>query len=357
MDMEYYLYGKELNALLGDKLDNYDDEAWKKLDRRVLSVIRPRLSRNVAADIAKVTTTKELMKAFCDEGEVNNCYVFSAEKGRTRDRDFRNSGSSQFRRKSNSDTLVCWGCGKMGDMEKHCKAKGETRVEVSIYSDILVLDVNVYVDSWVVDSETYFHTTHDRNIMENYIASNFGTVHFTDSEQLNVVGIGDVNLRLSNGSTWKLTNVRYVLKLGKNLISVSQLDGDGYRTTCADGHWKVVREAMVIIKGQKSDTLYLTDSSQKNMSRGSGETYSQPLDYLLTVEGCSDQIPRVNELDQRNSYTWNGKTEEKNSLMTNQAWRFSKVPGKKAKTDQISDVLRLVKKILKLGSASVEVFG
>ncbi|GAA0170571.1 hypothetical protein LIER_24800 [Lithospermum erythrorhizon] len=67
MNMKYYLYEKELDALLGDKPDNYDDEAWKKLDSLVLGVIRPRLSRNVAANVAKVTTTKELMKAFCDE--------------------------------------------------------------------------------------------------------------------------------------------------------------------------------------------------------------------------------------------------------------------------------------------------
>ncbi|GAA0163748.1 hypothetical protein LIER_19541 [Lithospermum erythrorhizon] len=106
--------------------------------------------------------------------------------------------------------------------------------------------------------------------MVNYVSENYGTVHLTDGEQLDVVGMGDVNLKLSNGSFWKLTNVRYVPKLGNSLISVSQLDGDGYRTTFEDGNCKVVRGAMVIAKGQKSGTLYLTDGSQKRLKRGSG---------------------------------------------------------------------------------------
>ncbi|GAA0161783.1 hypothetical protein LIER_18019 [Lithospermum erythrorhizon] len=66
MCMEDYLYGKKLNKPLGEKPERMDDDKWMKLDIQVLGVIRPCLSRNVVANVAKETTTKGMMKALCD---------------------------------------------------------------------------------------------------------------------------------------------------------------------------------------------------------------------------------------------------------------------------------------------------
>ncbi|GAA0161784.1 hypothetical protein LIER_18020 [Lithospermum erythrorhizon] len=330
-------------------------------------------------------------------GEGAKGAALSVGRGRTGYRDFGNSGRSQSRGRSNSD-LMCWGCGKTGHMKRHYKANGDAHVVLSDNSNALVLSVNVSVDSWIVDSRSSFHTTHDRDVMVNYVSGNYGNVHLADGEQLDVVG--------------------------KSIISVSQLDGDGYRTTFEDGNWKVVRGPMLIAKGQKSAALKIrkvpqlaecnTSFGDEFESEGTlgkdgtgsvlhessvlvdvfqsrGERYSQPPHYLLTVEGCSDQTSRVNELDQGKSSTWNEKVEERNSLMTNQTWRFSKMPGlnimkiKKTKAEHgdclnegkvqrgrgngysrfslvvklvsFRDVLGLERKVLKLGSASVGVRG
>ena len=45
---------------------------------------------------------------------------------------------------------------------------------------------------------------------------------------LDVVGMRDVRILLPNGSVWLLEKVRHIPDLGRNLISVGQLDDEGY---------------------------------------------------------------------------------------------------------------------------------
>uniref|UniRef100_A0A803L6Q2 CCHC-type domain-containing protein n=1 Tax=Chenopodium quinoa TaxID=63459 RepID=A0A803L6Q2_CHEQI len=64
MQIEDYLYQKKLYQPLEEKKpDGMQETEWKLLDRQALGVIRLTLSRNVAFNIAKETTTAGLMKA------------------------------------------------------------------------------------------------------------------------------------------------------------------------------------------------------------------------------------------------------------------------------------------------------
>ena len=46
------------------------------------------------------------------------------------------------------------------------------------------------------------------------------------------------------------------------MISISQLDDEGYVTTFVNGCWKVTRGAMVIARGNKIGTLYMTANNK-----------------------------------------------------------------------------------------------
>ena len=79
-----------------------------------------------------------------------------------------------------------------------------------------------------MDSGASFHTTLHREIIQNYVAGNFGKVYLADGSALDVVGMGDVRILLPNGSVWLLENVRHIPDLRRNLISVEQLDDEGH---------------------------------------------------------------------------------------------------------------------------------
>jgi len=51
-----------------------------------------------------------------------------------------------------------------------------------------------------LDSGVSFHTTPHQEIIQNYVADDFGKMYLVDGTALDVVGMGDVQILLPNGS-------------------------------------------------------------------------------------------------------------------------------------------------------------
>ena len=96
-------------------------------------------------------------------------------------------------------------------------------------------------DSWVLDSGASFHTTSQCDLLENYVVGNHGKVYLADGEPLDIIGIGDVRLKMPNGSVWKIQKVRHVSELMRNLISMGQVDDNGHSVVFCNGGWKVTK--------------------------------------------------------------------------------------------------------------------
>ena len=112
--------------------------------------------------------------------------------------------------------------------------------------DAMILSVNSPIESWILDSGASFHATPCQEIMENYVSGDFSKVHLADDETLRIVEKGDIRLKFPNQTTWKLQGVRHVPGLRRNLISVGQLDGEGYCTTFSGHEWKITKGALVV---------------------------------------------------------------------------------------------------------------
>ncbi|KAL4585413.1 hypothetical protein LXL04_010033 [Taraxacum kok-saghyz] len=124
----------------------------------------------------------------------------------------RKSGSSGSRGKSSSRTLKnvkCWNCQE---------------------DDALILSMESSVDSWVMDSGASFHAMDNGETMVNLKEGDFGKVRLANDEMLQVTGMGDIDMATSLGTTWSLKNVRVIPELKKKLISVGQLDKQGFMT-------------------------------------------------------------------------------------------------------------------------------
>ena len=63
-----------------------------------------------------------------------------------------------------------------------------------------------------------------------------------DDEPYDIDGKGDVVVSLSNGLTLKLRNVKHVLKLKRNLISVGQHADRGMKTTFDGEVCKIIKD-------------------------------------------------------------------------------------------------------------------
>ena len=218
-------------------------------------------------DVRDLVLSEEIRRR--DSGETSNSSALHTEsRGRTSERNSNRGRSKSRRGKSRwgKKDFNCYNCGKKGHFKKDCRApKKDTGAQESAHvteeaGDAMILSVNSPIESWILDSGASFHATPCQEIMENYVSGDFGKVHLADDETLKIIGKGDIILKLPNHTTWKLQGVRHVPGLRRNLISVGQLDGEGYCTTFSGHEWKITKGALVIARGKKTGTLYVTSN-------------------------------------------------------------------------------------------------
>ena len=91
-------------------------------------------------------------------------------------------------------------------------------------------------------------------------------MYLVDGIAMDVVGMGDVRILLSNGSVWLLEKVRHILDLRRNLISVGQLDDERHAILFVGGTRKITKEDRVLTRGKKTGTLYITLSPRDTIA-------------------------------------------------------------------------------------------
>jgi hypothetical protein len=67
-----------------------------------------------------------------------------------------------------------------------------------------------------------------------------------------ITGIGSIRIRMFDGVVRTLCDVRHVPEVEKNLISLGTLDSNGFSYKSEGGVMKVVKGAMIAMKGEKN---------------------------------------------------------------------------------------------------------
>ncbi|GJX52002.1 retrovirus-related pol polyprotein from transposon TNT 1-94, partial [Tanacetum coccineum] len=124
--------------------------------------------------------------------------------------------------------------------------------------DALVCCVENTVEDHIMDSGASFHATYCKEELERFELRS-GKVHLADDKTLDIVGIGDVVLKTSFGTSWTLKDVRYISGLKRRLISVGQLDEECYHIGFGDQQWKVTKGSLVVAHGNKRGSLYMVE--------------------------------------------------------------------------------------------------
>lgn len=93
-----------------------------------------------------------------------------------------------------------------------------------------------------------------------------------------VVGRGIIRLRMFDGMTRELVDVRHVPNLKRNLISLGMLDKMGCLVKLESDTLKVMRGSMVLMKGNLNNGLYVL---QGTVVTGDVEISNQNLDKIM----------------------------------------------------------------------------
>ncbi|KAK2986619.1 hypothetical protein RJ640_004375 [Escallonia rubra] len=88
-----------------------------------------------------------------------------------------------------------------------------------------------------------------------------GEVLMGNNVACKVVGIGLIQIRMHDGIVRTLTDVRHVPELRKNMISLGTLDSSCCSYRAVGGVMRIMKGALVVMKGLKQNSFYLLQGS------------------------------------------------------------------------------------------------
>ena len=91
------------------------------------------------------------------------------------------------------------------------------------------------LDSWVLDSGASHHMCPHRNWFTSYENVNGSFVLMGNNVSCQIVGVGNIRIKMYDNTVRTLTSFRNVPDLKKNLTSLGVLDSDGYKFIGQDG--------------------------------------------------------------------------------------------------------------------------
>ncbi|KAK8951459.1 hypothetical protein KSP39_PZI004612 [Platanthera zijinensis] len=202
-----------------------------------------------------------------DPSTSEGLFVKNKEPVRGRSRD-RGKKFNRSRSKSRDKKNQCHYCKEEGHWKNNCpkkKAKEknqeqhQTAVASDPESDADVLHVHSTLDTtdtWIMDTGCSYHMCPNIEWFTSFRQCDGGRVLMGNDSECKTLGIGSIRIKMFNGTIKTLTDVRYVPDLRKSLISLGTLEVAGCSYTSEGGYLKVKKGALVVMKGERSGTLY-----------------------------------------------------------------------------------------------------
>ncbi|GJZ84657.1 retrovirus-related pol polyprotein from transposon TNT 1-94 [Tanacetum coccineum] len=215
--------------------------------------------------------SRELKKRTDAKDDGDGLYV----RGRSDHRGNQGRGSSRSKSKGKGTyKLKCYICYSEDHLKKDCpkrnkkKSTGFVKKNVGQGSssegfdngDLLMAVSDERFLEWIMDSGSSFHMTTRRDFLFDFKEFNGGTVLLGDNRACAIMGIGKVRVQMKDGSSFVLENVRYILELKRNLISLGTLDREGYTVKLQNGRVKVIKGSLMVLSGtMKGNCVYSLD--------------------------------------------------------------------------------------------------
>ena len=102
---------------------------------------------------------------------------------------------------------------------------------------------------WILATGATYHACLNKDWFSSFEKLDDGSVVMGDDRPCNMEGICTCFIKTFNGMVWELTEVRYVLQLNKNLISIGALKALNLKISDRDGVLKRTRGSMIVMKG------------------------------------------------------------------------------------------------------------
>nr|GEV29091.1 retrovirus-related Pol polyprotein from transposon TNT 1-94 [Tanacetum cinerariifolium] len=109
-----------------------------------------------------------------------------------------------------------------------------------------------FADVWLFDTGATFHVTAKREWFHQYKSISKGrSVYSCNDHELKIIEIRSIMGKIHDGIVRTIQDVRHTKGLKKNLLSLGQLDDLGYKVEIQNKIMKIIKGALVLMKGEK----------------------------------------------------------------------------------------------------------
>ena len=122
-----------------------------------------------------------------------------------------------------------------------------------------------------------------KSYVSDYHDLDGGKVIIGNNAVCKVIGMGNVSLRLHDGTIWELREVRYVPDLNRNLISLGLIDQNGFSIKLEYGILLIMKGSKIVMKGSKRNEVYVLD----------GEAITRMTDVIVGTGGESTRLSHL----------------------------------------------------------------
>ena len=112
---------------------------------------------------------------------------------------------------------------------------------------------------WILDSGCTFHMSPEKSYFSDYHEYDGGRVLMGNNAVCKVIGMGNIHLKLHDGTVRVIKQVRHVPDLKRNLISLGMLDQIGCSIKLECGELKILNGSTLIMKGKRKNEVYVLD--------------------------------------------------------------------------------------------------
>ncbi|KAL2512601.1 Uncharacterized protein Adt_18201 [Abeliophyllum distichum] len=122
------------------------------------------------------------------------------------------------------------------------------------------LSMNSHIHECILDSCASFHVTSNKFWFDHLHESDHGHVVAWGGVAYRITGVGNVTVKFDSGFVHTLRKVRYVLHMGRNLISVGELESTGFMGRLGNGMIRMCKGALRAFKATRRNGIYITNA-------------------------------------------------------------------------------------------------
>eukprot|EP00253_Pinus_taeda_P011907 PITA_11907 len=182
------------------------------------------------------------------DDEENMALASRPRKGKEKD-SHPKSNSSHGGKKIDKSKVRCFNCHEVGHYATNCPLKKSKKGSLEgsecealasqfelNFTLIACMVSSTMVCGWFLDSGASFHMTGDKSLFSTLEEKDLKMlIEMGDDKRFSVLGVGTVAFQREHGALITLTDVKYVLGLKKNLVSIAMLEEKGYNVVFSKG--------------------------------------------------------------------------------------------------------------------------